>query len=86
MSPRSREVVGAQARAWGWLAAVAGGWRLWCRREEHQGSCQGFRAHLLGLVHGTYSSAGLRPRPWIPFPRKNAVRTAVLFFYYFFAP
>ena len=46
MPPRSREAVGGQGRAQGWLAAAAGGWRLRCRQEEHQGSCQGLGGSL----------------------------------------
>lgn len=45
------------------------------------GSCQGLRAHLPGLVHGIYSLSGLRLKPWVPFPKKNAVKR--VFFSYF---
>lgn len=72
MPPRSREAVGSQGRARGWLAAL---------QEEHRAAVKGLGARLQGLVEGTYSLSGLRLRPWIPFPRKNAVKRG--FFSYF---
>lgn len=44
--PRSREAVGGQGRAPGWLEAAAGGWRLRYGQDEHRGSCQGFGGSL----------------------------------------
>lgn len=74
-------MVGGQGRAWGcWL---------WSSKEEHQGSCQGLGGCLLRLVHGTYSSVGLRPRPrpWIPFCRRESSEDgffcSFLFFFFF---
>lgn len=74
-------MVGGQGRAWGcWL---------WSSKEEHQGSCQGLGGCLLRLVHGMYSSVGLRPRPrpWIPFCRRESSEDgffcSFLFFFFF---
>ena len=75
-APQEWEVVGGQG--WGRLAAAAG------RRAK--AAAEGSEACLRGLVHGTYSSAGLRlrPRPRIPFPRKNAAEGVLFCFLAFF--
>lgn len=58
--PRSREVEGGQGRAWGWLAGAGG---CGAGGRSTKAAAKSSEAHLLGLVHGTYSSAGLRLRP-----------------------
>lgn len=70
-------------KQWGARAEPRAGWKLLLGaggcgtgRTSTEAAAKGSEARLLGLVHGICSSAGLRlrPRPWIPFPRKNAVK------------
>lgn len=72
MPPRSREAVGSQGTAQGCLAAL---------QEQRGAAAKGSGDRLQGLVHDTYSLSGLSLRPWLPFPKKNAVKRG--FFSYF---